>query len=93
MEFLAQKSGQNARVVVVGFRRRSGSRTATYLLVSIPIYSNAHTLREAALTARVTSRMVELGELPPPLALNAFRMDSKFDLPAAISKLRYTTTK
>ena len=37
--------------------------------------------------------MVELGELPPPLALNAFRMDSKFDLPAAISKLRYTTTK
>ena len=56
VEFLAQKSGQNARVVVVAFRRRSGSRTAPYLLVSIPICSNAHTLREAALTARVTSR-------------------------------------
>ena len=37
--------------------------------------------------------MVELGELPPPLALNAFLMDSKFDLPAALSKLHYTTTK
>eukprot|EP00966_Prymnesium_polylepis_P126721 2930663-Prymnesium_polylepis.1 len=32
VEFLAQKSGQNARVVEVAFRRRSGRRTATYLL-------------------------------------------------------------
>jgi hypothetical protein len=37
--------------------------------------------------------MVDLGVLPSPLALSAFRMDSKFDLPAAISKLRYMTTK
>ena len=37
--------------------------------------------------------MVDLGVLPSPLAQSAFRMDTKFDLPAAISKLRYTTTK
>jgi len=44
--------------VVVGYRRWSGGRTATYLPASIPVCSNAHTLREAALTARVTSRIV-----------------------------------
>eukprot|EP00966_Prymnesium_polylepis_P188843 4375521-Prymnesium_polylepis.1 len=43
--------------------------------------------------ARVTSRMVDLGVRPSPLAPSAFRIDSKFDLPAAISKLRFTTTK
>eukprot|EP00966_Prymnesium_polylepis_P293330 6775227-Prymnesium_polylepis.1 len=37
--------------------------------------------------------MVDLGVFPSPLALSAFRIDSKFDLPAVISKLRYTTTK
>ena len=37
--------------------------------------------------------MVDLGVLPSPLVPSAFRMDSKFDLPAAISKLRYTTSK
>ena len=51
-------SGLNARVGVVGFRRWSGGRTATYLPVSITFCSNAHTVREAALTATVASRSV-----------------------------------
>ena len=56
LDLCRKTSGLNARVVVVGFRRWSGGRTATYLPVSITFCSNAHTVREAALTATVTSR-------------------------------------
>jgi hypothetical protein len=59
-------SGLSARVVVVGFRRWSGGRTATYLPVSIPVCSNAHNLREAALTATVTSRIWHKASSQPP---------------------------
>eukprot|EP00966_Prymnesium_polylepis_P303636 7013987-Prymnesium_polylepis.1 len=50
VEFLAQKSGRNACVVVGVFRRRSGRRVTTYLRVRLPSHSNAYTHREAALT-------------------------------------------
>ena len=91
-DFLTQNSGESTRAAVVGLRLRSGS--AYYYLQprTLRLLERVHRPRGCA-DATVTFCMVDLGVLSSPLAQSAFRMDTKFDLPAAISKLRYTTTK
>ena len=86
------KCGERTRCGGRVSRLRSGSISYDQPTSEITLHSNAYTNSEAALTALVTLHMVDSGGLlsTPGVFCN---METKYDLPTAISKLRYTDSK